>query len=105
MADHKASGMGEAALVSINKGCKLKGAQMQQVSDYVQANFGEAEAKRLGKIREGGDNNQKGGAFENHYAVYRVCSIAANDPEGDLRGYVISSQDLAFVDEYQGAWP
>lgn len=91
--------MGKAASVSINKGCKLKGAQMQQVSDYVQANFGEAEAKRLDKIRQGGDNNQKGGTYENHYAVYRVCSIAANDPNGDLQRYVISSQDLAFVDD------
>lgn len=73
---------------------------MPSVPEYVETNFGKDQADRLAAIRQGGDNNQKGGQFENHYAVYRICAIAANDPQGTLQEHVVSSQEVSFVDDF-----
>lgn len=67
------------------------------VSDYVKQVFGEAFAKKLTKIRTGGDNNQKGTDFENFYAVVKICEIASS--ASNLDDYTVSSQELAFVDD------
>jgi len=64
---------------------------------FVKDRFGEDQVKKLQNIRRGGDNNSKGSSFESYYAAAKVCEIAANHE--DLDNYVISSQELAFVDD------
>lgn len=68
-----------------------------QLLDYIEEKFGAKAAKTLQNIRQGGDNNRKGDAFETYYAAAKVCEVAANCTEmGDIW---LSSQDLAFVDD------
>ena len=67
------------------------------VADFVKQKYGADVAGRLSRINTGGLSNQKGHEFENHYAVVRICSIAAN--QADLDKYLISTQEEAFVDD------
>jgi hypothetical protein len=64
---------------------------------YVEQQFGKDQAKKLANIRRGGDNNSKGTSFETYYAAAKVCEVAAN--QIDLDDFVLSSQELAFVDD------
>jgi hypothetical protein len=64
---------------------------------YVERQFGGEQAKKLTNIRRGGDNNSKGASFEAYFAAAKVCEVAANQP--DLDDFVLSSQELAFVDD------
>lgn len=64
---------------------------------YVEQQFGSRQAAKLGNIRRGGDNNSKGASFETYYAAAKVCEVAAN--ETDLDDFLLSSQELAFVDD------
>ncbi|WP_200157307.1 hypothetical protein [Allochromatium vinosum] len=67
------------------------------LAEFVQDQFGKEAAKKLLSIRSGGDNNQKGGLYEDFFAVSQICAIAATEQELDR--YEISSQELAFVDD------
>lgn len=64
---------------------------------FVRKHFGKQHATKLANIRRGGDNNSKGSSFESYYAAAKVCEIAAKHE--DLDNYVISSQEMAFVDD------
>ncbi len=64
---------------------------------FVRQHFGEQHATKLVNIRRGGDNNSKGSSFESYYAAAKVCEIAAKHEA--LDNYVISSQEMAFVDD------
>lgn len=80
-------------IVPIDLGVAYK----MSVADYVKQKYGANVADRLGRINIGGLSNQKGTEFENHYAVVKICSIAAN--QDNLDKYTISTQEEAFVDD------
>lgn len=65
--------------------------------EFVDASYGPEVAEKLKRIRTGGDNNQKGGLYEDFFAVARICAIAAHEEQLDQ--FEISSQELAFVDD------
>lgn len=67
------------------------------LAEFVQDQLGKEAAKKLLSIRSGGDNNQKGGLYEDFFAVSQICAIAATEQELDQ--HEISSQELAFVDD------
>ena len=67
------------------------------LAEFVQDQFGKEAAKKLLSIRRGGDNNQKGGLYEDFFAISQICAIAATEQE--LGQHEISSQELAFVDD------
>lgn len=69
-----------------------------QLIDYINNNFGQADAKMLINIRRGGDNNKKGESFETYYAVAKVCDIVANN-RALLDDFTVSSQIMGFVDD------
>jgi hypothetical protein len=65
--------------------------------EFVHDSYGPEVAEKLRRIRTGGDNNQKGGLYEDFFAVARICAIAAHEEQLDQ--FEISSQELAFVDD------
>ena len=66
--------------------------------EYLEANFGISVVDKIKRIRTGGDNNRKGSEYETYYAAAKICDIAANDL--NFRDVWLSSQDLAFVDDF-----
>lgn len=67
------------------------------IYDYVEDKWGKGVKDNLQNIRKGGDNNAKGTAYEHSYAIYKSCSIAASG--ANLDAYLISAQEVAFVDD------
>jgi hypothetical protein len=65
--------------------------------EFIKNRFGADVAENLQHIRTGGDNNQKGGLYEDFFAVSRICAIAAQ--ERQLEQYQIAAQEFAFVDD------
>lgn len=68
-----------------------------ELVDFVKDRFGAECAESLVRIRSGGDSNQKGGLYEDFFAVSISCSIAAN--EQALDQFQITVQEVAFVDD------
>lgn len=69
------------------------------VQAFVDARFGDDQARRLGRISKGGDNNKKGADFEGAYAVHTICRVGAVTAPADCESYRISCQEAAFVDD------
>ncbi|EIC24001.1 hypothetical protein [Thiorhodovibrio frisius] len=65
--------------------------------EFVENRFGVKCAGSLGRIRVGGDSNQKGGLYEDFFAVSLSCSLASQEQE--LEQYQIAAQEVAFVDD------
>lgn len=48
---------------------------MNEVTRFVEEKFGREAAHKLKQVRTGGDNNEKGVAYEAHFAVAKICEI------------------------------
>lgn len=67
------------------------------VTEFVRDRFGATFAEHLVRIRTGGDSNQKGGLYEDFFAISLACAIAAHEKELDQ--YLMAAQEYAFVDD------
>jgi hypothetical protein len=65
--------------------------------EYVERKWGSGVVAKLKSIRRGGNNSAKGTDYENQYAVYRICLLAAF--EESAAAVRISAQEVAFVDD------
>lgn len=67
------------------------------VEEFVRQAFGDSSAEKIKRVNTGGHNNRKGAAFENYYAVAKICEIGASGL--DVNDFCLASQELAFVDD------
>lgn len=65
---------------------------------FIRDRFGEESVKEISAIRRGGDNNNKGVLFENHFAVAKIYELAALYPDR-LENFILSAQEDSFVDD------
>ncbi|NCA90194.1 MAG: hypothetical protein EOM92_15170 [Gammaproteobacteria bacterium] len=73
------------------------GAETEAIEAFVEQQFGGDAVIQLRSIRTGGDNNQKGGVYENFFAVAKICEIVAS--EDNLADFTLSAQEFSYVDD------
>ncbi len=72
---------------------------MVSVSVFVTQRFGVLQAAKLENMNRGGRNNQKGGSYENFFAVSKICELAADDALNADQCFLVA-QEEGFVDDF-----
>lgn len=70
---------------------------MSSLEKYLLQTHGRASAKTYGYRRQGGTNNEKGGLYENEFAIYTAAKLYGLG--GQSKGVIITAQAEDFVDD------
>ncbi len=89
--------LGACSKVAVSYYSCLVQCKAMDLDEFVGCKFGGRAVEELKSIRTGGDNNQKGGLFEDFFAVSKMCAMAARNE--DLEDFAISAQEYGFVDD------